>query len=97
MYSCTKHWFPHARSRSQPEVGGQVIYFHYLKKTTEASLFKLHEKVNNNEIVCHIKIKVLCPSQGHTEKKNKMKELMSSARLGFHGCVQGHSQGSDVI
>ena len=31
---------------------GRVISLHYLK-TTEASLIRLHEKVNNNEMICH--------------------------------------------
>ena len=40
------------RSQSQSEVEGQVISSHY-QNITEASLIKIHEKVNNNEIVCH--------------------------------------------
>ena len=34
------------------KVEGQVISLHS-KKTTEASLIRLHEKLNNNEVICH--------------------------------------------
>ena len=50
LHRKTRHHQRYAMHQS--EVEGQVISLHYLK-TTEASLIRLHEKVNNNEMVCH--------------------------------------------
>ena len=59
---------------------------HYLK-TTEASLIRLHERVNNNEVICHNQNKgnkILCPSSGSHRKvkqNDKIRPVQDSGSL----------------
>ena len=64
------------------------------KKTTEASLIRLHEKVNNNEMICHNQSLGSLPKDRITQKTKTKRQLTLCARLWFLGCVQGHSRGS---
>ena len=64
------------------------------KKTTEASLIRLHEKVIDNEVICHNQDKGSLPKVRVTQKSKTKWQLTYCARLWVLGCVQGHSQGS---
>ena len=70
------------------------------KKTTEASLIRFHEKVNNNEMICHNQIKVLCARSGSHRKvkqNDNLRPVQDSGSLAVFKVTaidQGHYKGS---
>ena len=69
------------------------------KKLLKQVLINLHEKLNNNEVICHNEIKVLCPrsgSQGKVKQNDNLCAVQDSGSLAVFKVTpkaQGHYKG----
>ena len=71
---------------------------HYLK-TTESSLIRLCERVNNNKVICNNQVKVFCSrsgSHGKVKQNDKLRPVQDSGSLAVFKVTardQGHYKG----